>query len=83
MENILSLGFIGSWIAVVIATAIFCRQKWPNNKELSRKIVHIGNGPVIPLAWLLQIPQGTANSKGKKIHDRHYNKLNSYSLELI
>ncbi len=29
---------------------------WPNQNELSRKIVHIGTGPVVPLAWWLAIP---------------------------
>ncbi|WP_320673693.1 dolichol kinase [Prochlorococcus sp. MIT 1341] len=60
MGNILSLGLIGSWIAVIISLAILCRKIWPNKKELSRKIVHIGNGPVIPMAWFLGIPKDVA-----------------------
>tara|TARA_Y100001968_G_scaffold174396_1_gene159837 strand:+ start:264 stop:869 length:606 start_codon:yes stop_codon:yes gene_type:complete len=36
--------------------AIFVRQILPNQREFSRKIVHIGIGPVIPLAWWLKIP---------------------------
>ncbi len=60
MENIVSLLLIGCWIAVVITTAIYFRKKFPNKKELVRKIVHIGNGPVVPLAWLLKIPQNLA-----------------------
>ena len=32
----------------------------PDRKELSRKIVHIGTGPVVPLAWWLQLPAWVA-----------------------
>ena len=35
--------------------AIYVRQILPNQRELSRKIIHIGIGPVIPLAWWLKI----------------------------
>ncbi len=33
------------------------KARWPNQGELSRKIVHIGTGPVIPLAWWLEVPR--------------------------
>ncbi len=51
MININSLLAILSWIAIVLLVAIVCRANFPNARELSRKIVHIGVGPVIPLAW--------------------------------
>ncbi len=51
---------IGIWIATTILVAILCRNKFPEKKELSRKIVHIGTGPVIPLAWWLGIPSESA-----------------------
>ena len=56
MEYINSLVVIVGWIALVIAIAVICRIRWPNQRELSRKIVHIGTGQVIPLAWWLGIP---------------------------
>ena len=34
---------------------MICRHYLPRQKELSRKIVHIGTGPVILLAWILEI----------------------------
>ncbi len=37
-----------------------CKKYFPNQKELSRKIVHIGTGPVIPLAWIFEIPSHLA-----------------------
>lgn len=40
----------------VLILAVFARRHWPMQRELSRKIVHIGTGPVLPLAWWLQIP---------------------------
>ncbi len=41
---------------MVTAGAVLCRRLWPNQRELSRKIVHIGTGAVVPLAWFFQIP---------------------------
>ncbi|BEV35362.1 dolichol kinase [Synechococcus sp. M16CYN] len=36
--------------------ALTSRQRWPHKRELSRKIIHIGTGAVVPLAWLFAIP---------------------------
>ena len=44
------------WMAMVVAGAVLCRRLRPNQRELSRKIVHIGTGAVVPLAWLFEIP---------------------------
>jgi len=41
---------------MVTAGAVLCRRLWPTQRELSRKIVHIGTGAVVPLAWFFQIP---------------------------
>ena len=41
---------------MVTVGAVLCRRLWPNQRELSRKIVHIGTGAVVPLAWFFQIP---------------------------
>ncbi len=41
---------------MVIAGAVLCRRLRPNQRELSRKIVHIGTGAVVPLAWFFGIP---------------------------
>ncbi len=47
-------------MAGVLGIALACRQRWPNQRELSRKIVHIGTGPVLPLAWFLHVPASIA-----------------------
>ena len=44
------------WMAMVIAGAVLCRRLRPNQREMSRKIVHIGTGAVVPLAWFFEIP---------------------------
>ncbi len=62
-----SLLLITSWIIICIFIAIYIRQKFPNQRELSRKIVHIGIGPVIPIAWWLQIPTTVAISASSLI----------------
>ena len=47
-------------MAVVLATAVLARHQWPDQRELSRKIVHIGTGAVVPLAWWFAIPAAIA-----------------------
>ena len=37
-----------------------CGKFFPNEKELTRKIVHIGTGPLIPIAYTLNIPKNLA-----------------------
>ena len=43
-------------MVIVLGTALLARREWPNQRELSRKIVHIGTGAVIPMAWWFAIP---------------------------
>jgi len=43
-------------MAMVLMAAVLARRRWPEQRETSRKIVHIGTGTVIPLAWLFQVP---------------------------
>ena len=45
---------------MVLATAVLARHQWPHQRELSRKIVHIGTGAVVPLAWWFAIPAAIA-----------------------
>ena len=47
-------------MAVVLAAAVLARRQWPDQRELSRKIVHIGTGAVVPLAWWFAIPAAIA-----------------------
>ncbi|KZR90281.1 Cytidylyltransferase family protein [Synechococcus sp. MIT S9508] len=45
---------------LVLSAALVCRKRWPEQRELSRKIVHIGTGPVVVLAWWFSIPASIA-----------------------
>ena len=51
---------IASWIIIVLLIAFLCKRYFPKKEELSRKIIHIGTGPVILLAWLFDIPKNIA-----------------------
>ena len=53
---------IAIWIIIVLLSALVCRNYFPHREELSRKIIHIGTGPVILLAWLFDLPQNIAVS---------------------
>ena len=43
-------------MAIILATALLTGRYRPEQPELSRKVVHIGMGAVIPLAWYFVIP---------------------------
>jgi phytol kinase len=47
---------VGLWLGIVLVVAELVARFTPLGKEVSRKIVHIGVGNVILLAWWLDIP---------------------------
>ena len=51
---------IALWIIIILSIAFLCKRYFPKKEELSRKIIHIGTGPVILLAWLFNIPKNIA-----------------------
>ena len=56
----LGVAAVACWLAVVVATALLVRRRWPEQREWSRKVVHIGTGPVVLIAWAMGIGQGVA-----------------------
>ena len=52
--------FILLYIFIVFLISIIYKNFYPNNKELLRKIIHIGIGPLIPFAKFLNIDQASA-----------------------
>ncbi len=56
----ISILVIALWVITIIVISILCKKYFPKKQELSRKIVHIGTGPVIILAWLFEIPKSIA-----------------------
>ena len=55
MSAAANLLWVALWLALVLVAAKTARRIWPLQQELSRKLVHIGAGLAVPLAWLLQI----------------------------
>ena len=51
---------IALWIITTLVIAFLCKRYFPKKEELSRKIIHIGTGPVILFAWLFDIPKNIA-----------------------
>ena len=52
--------FIFIYIFIIFFISIIYKRFNPNNKEALRKIIHIGIGPLIPLAKFLEIDQISA-----------------------
>jgi len=48
------------WFALVLSLAVLVRRRWPQQREASRKLVHIGAGGLVPLAAALHIPLAQA-----------------------
>ena len=48
------------YIFTVFLISIIFKKFYPNNKEVLRKIIHIGIGPLIPIAKYLNINQNSA-----------------------
>lgn len=55
LPQLLGAGIVGLWLALISLAAILVRRRFPGQREWSRKLVHIGAGLVVPLAWGLQI----------------------------
>jgi len=57
---VLNFALIGIYITFIFLISKIFKNFYPNNQELLRKIIHIGIGPLIPLANFLEIEQSTA-----------------------
>ena len=52
--------FIICYLLILFLITLAFKSNRPNNKELLRKIIHIGIGPLIPIAKALEINQNVA-----------------------
>ncbi|MEB3233223.1 MAG: SEC59/DGK1/VTE5 family protein [Leptolyngbyaceae bacterium] len=50
------LGIVVLWLSLVITTTVTAKHWAKDRPEVPRKILHIGSGNVILLAWWMQIP---------------------------
>ena len=48
---------LGSVIGLLVLIAMWIRSQWPDAKEISRKVIHIGCGLLLPLSWSLGLPK--------------------------
>ena len=56
----LNFALVGIYIVFIFLISKLFKNFYPNNQELLRKIIHIGMGPLIPLAKFLEIEQSAA-----------------------
>ena len=54
------LALITAWLGAVFIFASLISKRWPQQQELSRKVVHIGAGFALPIAWATEIPVSIA-----------------------
>jgi phytol kinase len=49
-----------AWLSLIVVLALQVRARWPDSPEWSRKLVHIGSGPVVLIAWALGLDRWIA-----------------------
>ncbi len=51
---------VAGWLALLALLASLVKHRWPKQSEWSRKLVHIGTGPVVLMAWFFAIDRAIA-----------------------
>jgi phytol kinase len=59
-HQLIGVAAVAAWLIAVVSFALAVRRHWPEQREWSRKVVHIGTGPVILLAWWASIERTIA-----------------------
>jgi len=54
-QQLLGVVAVTAWLSLLALAALIVRQRWNGQREWSRKLVHIGTGAVVPIAWLFGI----------------------------
>lgn len=60
LRQALGIAAVALWLSLLALLAVAIRQRWNAHGEWSRKLVHIGGGAVVPLAWLFGIDRWLA-----------------------
>ncbi len=55
LSQLPGIAAVVAWLALVAGLALAVRSRWPEQREWSRKLVHIGSGAVVPIAWGLGV----------------------------
>ena len=50
-QQLLGVAAVAGWLALLALAALQVRRRWNGQREWSRKLVHIGTGAVVPIAW--------------------------------
>lgn len=59
-QQLVGITLVGLWLMLLAAAAVVVRRRWNGQREWSRKLVHIGTGVVVPLAWFGSIDRRIA-----------------------
>jgi phytol kinase len=50
-QQLIGIAAVLIWLALVACLVLAVRARWPQRGEWSRKVAHIGAGPVVLIAW--------------------------------
>jgi phytol kinase len=56
----MGVALVSLWLAAVLGLALWTRRRWTDQPEWSRKVLHIGTGPVVLIAWATGIDRSIA-----------------------
>ncbi len=59
-QQALGVAAVAAWLSLLAVGALAVRKRWNGQREWSRKLVHIGTGAVVPIAWAFGISQAIA-----------------------
>lgn len=59
-QQLAGIGAVLLWLALVASLVLAVRARWPSRGEWSRKVAHIGAGPVVVIAWLCGVDRWIA-----------------------
>lgn len=59
-QQLLGVASVAAWLSLLAVLALAVRRRWNGQREWSRKLVHIGTGAVVPIAWAFGISQTIA-----------------------
>lgn len=60
LQQLLGMVAVTAWLALLVGLAILVRRRWQGQREWSRKLVHMGTGLVVLIAWACAIDRRIA-----------------------
>jgi phytol kinase len=59
-QQLIGVSAVLVWLTLVTGLSLAVQGRWPERAEWTRKVVHIGAGPVVLIAWALGIDRWVA-----------------------